>query len=90
MSARELPDSVFISRKTTLRQLDVIQRGEWDEMGRRINDDILEQFAVVGSPNEIPRKLKQRYGQHVDRVMATFSFASDEARKAAIEELRAR
>ncbi len=66
------------------------KRGEWDEMGRRITDDILEQFAVVGSPNEIPRLLKQRYGTHVDRVLATFNFASDDARRAALEELRAR
>ncbi|HEU4429622.1 MAG TPA: LLM class flavin-dependent oxidoreductase, partial [Myxococcota bacterium] len=66
------------------------KRGEWDEMGRRISDEILEEFAVVGSPNEIPRKLKQRYGQHVDRVLATFAFASDEARRAALEELRAK
>ena len=66
------------------------KRGEWDEMGKRITDDILEQFAVVGAPNEIPRMLKKRYGQHVDRVLATFDFATDEARRAAIEELRAR
>jgi probable F420-dependent oxidoreductase len=63
------------------------KRGEWDEMGRRISDDILEEFAVVASPNEVPRKLKQRYGKDVDRVLATFSFASDEARRAALEEL---
>ena len=64
------------------------KRGEWDEMGRRITDDILEEFAVVGSPNEIPRKLKQRYGQHVDRVLATFNYTTEEARRAALEELR--
>ncbi len=65
------------------------KRGEWDEMGRRITDEILEEFAVVGSPNEIPRKLKQRYGQHVDRVLATFNFTTEDARRAALEELRA-
>ena len=66
------------------------KRGEWDEMGRRITDEILEEFAVVGSPNEIPRKLKQRYGQHVDRVLATFNFTTEDARRAALEELRAK
>ena len=45
---------------------------------------------MVGSPNEIPRKLKQRYGKQVDRVLATFQFASDDARRAALEELRAK
>ncbi len=65
------------------------KRGEWDEMGRRITDEILEEFAVVGSPGEIPRKLLQRYGRDVDRVLATFDFASDEARRAALEELHA-
>ena len=65
------------------------KRGEWDEMGRRISDEILEEFAVVSAPNEVPRKLKERYGKHVDRVLATFSFAGDEARRAALEELHA-
>jgi probable F420-dependent oxidoreductase len=66
------------------------KRGEWDEMGRRISDDVLEQFAVVAQPKEVPRRLKERYGECIDRVLCTFAFSSDADRRAALEELRAR
>jgi probable F420-dependent oxidoreductase len=49
------------------------KRGEWDEMGRRITDEILEEFAIVGQPKEIPDLMKARYGDVIDRVLATFS-----------------
>ena len=49
------------------------KRGEWDEMGSRITDEILEEFAVVGQPGEIPGLMKKRYGDVIDRVLATFS-----------------
>ena len=49
------------------------KRGEWDEMGARITDEILEQFAIVAAPGEVPGLLKKRYGDVIDRVLATFS-----------------
>ncbi len=66
------------------------KRGEWDEMGRRISDDMLEEFAVVAQPKEVPRKIKERYGNAIDRVLCTFAFSSDSDRLAALEELRAK
>jgi hypothetical protein len=65
------------------------KRGEWDEMGTRITDEILEQFAIVAQPEEVPAALGKRYGGAIDRVLATFSFADDAARTKAMEELRA-
>jgi probable F420-dependent oxidoreductase len=44
------------------------KRGEWEEMGRRITDDVLDAFAVRGTPDEIPAKLHQRFGDVIDRV----------------------
>jgi len=44
------------------------KRGEWDEMGRRIDDEILNTFAVTGTPEEIPGLLRQRFGDLVDRI----------------------
>ena len=44
------------------------KRGEWDEMGLLIDDDILNAFAVVGPPNEIPKLLLERYGDVIDRL----------------------
>jgi probable F420-dependent oxidoreductase len=44
------------------------KRGEWDEMGRRIDDAVLDAFAVTGTPEEIPGLLNQRFGDLVDRI----------------------
>jgi len=64
------------------------KRGEWDAMGTRITDEILEQFAIVAQPHEVPGQLKQRYGNAIDRVLATFAFRDDAQRKKAFAELR--
>jgi probable F420-dependent oxidoreductase len=44
------------------------KRGEWDEMGRRISDEILDAFAVKGTPEMIPGLLQRRFGDVVDRI----------------------
>lgn len=44
------------------------KQGEWDEMGRRISDEVLDAFAVRGTPEEVPAELQRRYGDLVDRV----------------------
>ena len=44
------------------------KRGEWEEMGRLISDDILEAFAVRGDPGDIPALLHERFGDVVDRI----------------------
>jgi probable F420-dependent oxidoreductase len=64
------------------------KRGEWDAMGTRINDEMLEQFAIVAQPREVPGQLRRRYGDAIDRVLATFAFADDAERKRALAELR--
>src|SRR5580692_5898312 len=37
------------------------KRGEWVQMAGLISDDIVDAFAVVGSTQEIPAKLLDRY-----------------------------
>ena len=64
------------------------KRGEWDAMGTRITDEMLEQFAIVAQPHEVPAQLKRRYGSSIDRVLATFAFTDDEQRRKALAELR--
>jgi probable F420-dependent oxidoreductase len=44
------------------------KRGEWDEMGRRITDEMLDSFAVIGRPEEIPALLQRRFGDVIDRI----------------------
>jgi probable F420-dependent oxidoreductase len=46
------------------------KRGEWVEMGRLIDDDVLHAFAVVAPPNQVAAQLRSRFDGLVDR----FSF----------------
>lgn len=40
--------------------------GEWAEMGRRIDDTLLDSIALVGEPDEVAAKLKRRFGDLFD------------------------
>ena len=42
------------------------KQGEWVQMGKLIDDEILNTFAVVGAPEQIAPELHRRYGD-VDR-----------------------
>ncbi|MDO8390096.1 MAG: LLM class F420-dependent oxidoreductase [Actinomycetota bacterium] len=44
------------------------KRGQWVEMGKLIDDDVLNAFAVVGTPEEIAPQLKARYGDIIQRI----------------------
>lgn len=50
----------------TLHEMTVTDR--WDEIGSVITDEMLDMFAVVGRPEEIPGKLRARYDGIVDRI----------------------
>ena len=65
------------------------KKGEWVEMGKRITDDMLDEFAIVSEPQGVAKALSQRYGGLVDRILCAFPFASVEERKGYMEELRA-
>ena len=64
------------------------KRGEWDAMGERIGDDILEQFAVVAEPSKVVSALRSRWGGLVDRMLCTFDFVAAADRRDYMEELR--
>ena len=42
--------------------------GNWMELSRLIDDDILNTFAVVGTPAEVAQKIVARYQGKVDRI----------------------
>ncbi|HZD64685.1 MAG TPA: LLM class F420-dependent oxidoreductase, partial [Acidimicrobiales bacterium] len=46
------------------------KRGEWTRMGELIDDEMLRTFAVVCAPEDVPARVKERFGDVVDR----FSF----------------
>jgi probable F420-dependent oxidoreductase len=64
------------------------KQGKWDEMGDRITDDILDQFAVVAPPGEVVAAVNDRYGDMVDRVSLYFDFLPADQQRAAMAELQ--
>ena len=56
------------------------KRGQWVEMGDLITDEILNTFAVVGSPEQIAPELHTRYGDIIQRISLYTPYSSDPER----------
>ncbi len=56
------------------------KQGGWVEMGGLITDEILNTFAVVGSPEQIAPELHRRYGDVIERISFYSPYKSDPAR----------
>ncbi len=46
----------------------LLRRNRWNELHELISDDMLEQFAVIAPPDELPYKLRERYNGLLDRA----------------------
>jgi probable F420-dependent oxidoreductase len=44
------------------------KQGEWAAMGELVTDEVLETFAVVAEPEDVPGRMLARYGDVIDRV----------------------
>ena len=53
-------------------------RKQWQDMPREISDEMLAEFAVVGTPSELPAKLHTKYAGLVDRVTLYLPFVPGE------------
>ena len=60
------------------------KQGEWVQMGKLIDDDILNTFAVVCEPEDIPARVLERYGDVVDRISFYAPYKSDPDRWTAV------
>ena len=56
------------------------KQGEWVAMGDLVTDEILETFAIVAEPEDIPKALLARYGDIVDRLSFYAPYQSDRDR----------
>ena len=55
---------------------------KWDlEMGALIEDDILEEFAIVAEPRDIPSRLKERYGDLIDSWICSIDTGNPEQQR---------
>ncbi|MEE9216972.1 MAG: TIGR03617 family F420-dependent LLM class oxidoreductase [Anaerolineales bacterium] len=50
----------------------------WQEMAKLIDDDMLDAFVVVCEPNELARKLTERYAGLVDRLALYMPYIPDQ------------
>ena len=63
----------------TADRLQVLARkGVWQEMAMLIDDEMLDVFAVVCSPSDLPEKLAERYAGLVDRLALYVPFIPGE------------
>jgi len=66
------------------------KRGDWVEMGKLIDDEILNTFAVVGEPETIAPELHRRYGDVIQRISFYAPYKSDPDRwRQVLADLRA-
>lgn len=65
------------------------KQGRWVEMGNLITDDLLGAFAVVGEPQAIAGRFKQRFGDVIDRTAAAYGGIPDAKRRQIVAELKA-
>ena len=63
------------------------KQGQWVEMGKLINDDILSEFAIVGRPEDVATQVENRYGGLATRI--GFGIGGSNGNAATVEKLRA-
>ena len=59
----------------------LLRRNRWEAMHELISDEMLEQFAVIAPPDELPYKLRERYHGLLDRAGFYFPFQPTDGSK---------
>ena len=78
--------------ETCLRLHQLAAEGRWAEMGRQISDEMLAQFAVIGTYDEIVARIRERWGGIINRIAFVIPVTNQgdrERLKALIRELQA-
>jgi probable F420-dependent oxidoreductase len=60
------------------------RRQEWAEMGKLITDDVLDAFAVSGTPAQVATTVLARFGDIIDRISLYTPHAPDRAEVSAV------
>lgn len=78
--------------ETCLRLNRMVAEGKWAQIGKEITDEMLEQFCVIGTYDEIADKIRERWGGIVNRVALNIPLHGEDGRerqRALIRELQA-
>lgn len=54
------------------------KEGRWDEMEHAIGDEVVEAFAVVGAPGDVPALVERRFGDVVTRLIFALPYRVDD------------
>jgi hypothetical protein len=65
------------------------KQGRWVEMGERIDDEVLETFAIVAEPGQIGDRLALRYGELIDTWLCTWELPDRDAQSDMVRSLNA-
>ena len=65
------------------------KQGRWKEMGELIAPELLQEFAIVGEPQNLAGQIATRYGDIVDRTSAAYAHIGKADRASIIEKLSA-
>ena len=57
------------------------KKGEWDKMVKIVPDEIIEEFAIIGSPAEAAKNLLTRYKTRISRIQPTLYSINPEIQK---------
>ena len=57
----------------------LLRRNRWSEMHSLVSDDMLEAFAVIAPPDELPYALRERYDGLLDRAGFYFPFEPEDS-----------
>lgn len=50
------------------------KRGEWDQMTNLVSDDVIDHFAITGTPEAMPTLAQQRLGDRIGRTTSYFGW----------------
>ncbi|MEO2168772.1 MAG: TIGR03617 family F420-dependent LLM class oxidoreductase [bacterium] len=64
------------------------KEGQWAEMAAEVPDDVLEAFTVIGRYEELPAKLRARYGGITDSTALEMHGISEGAQRELIQDLQ--
>lgn len=65
------------------------KQGKWVEMGERIDDEILDAFAIVAGPDTVGDELRARYAGVIDTFLCTFELPDRDAQRSVVASLQA-
>ena len=57
--------------------IELAHEGKWEEMGDHVTEEMLDEYTVVGTPEEVLRKLTARFGGVTQRVQLDDEWIED-------------